>query len=208
MILTLDGERIAKSPEAGCTLGQLVDAIRAQAGAERLIVRVALNGEPLNETNADALFTRELAIGDQVDVETGGAEAIVGDALRELAGALADVGAAAPDVATRLNSGDIAGGMRDVCDLVTVWQNGRNAIAQAGGLLQRDLAGIIVDARSVGEHLNELVRQLTEIRDAMVAKDMVLLADLLHYEMPTMCETWSRVLGGVADAVASELAAR
>lgn len=202
MIITLDAAQIGP-PAAPCTLGELLEAIRAQQPAERLITRVALNGEALTEANAPALLAGQLAGDDQVDVETGESLGVVADALREVAGALREAAEAAPAVAVRLNTGDVAGGMRDVSELVTVWQNGQLAVSQAGNLLQRDLADSVIEGRRVGEYLQDLITRLTEVRDAMRAGDMVLMADLLHYEMPTLCETWSRVLAGLADDLAA-----
>ncbi|QOJ14791.1 MAG: hypothetical protein HRU75_09130 [Planctomycetia bacterium] len=201
MIVTVDGRNITGPVEPGASLGTLIDCLRAERPGV-LITRVAVNGTALCERTADAALAQALADEDCVEVETGSPGRVVSDALREVAATLGDAGRASPEAAQRLNSGEVAAAMQDIADLVGIWQSGRTAVSQAGALLQRDLADLELDGVCVGEHLNALIARLTEIRDAMIARDHVLLADLLHYEMPELCETWERVLNGIADTVA------
>ncbi|MBK8915230.1 MAG: hypothetical protein IPM64_11645 [Phycisphaerales bacterium] len=201
MIVTVDGRRISNPIEPGASLGELIDRLRADR-PQSLITRVAINGAALCESTAEAAFAQALADGDSIDVETGLPGLVVAEALREVATTLRDAGQASPEAARRLNDQEVAAAMQDIAELVGIWQSARSAVSQAGALLQRDLAELQFDGVTVGERLSTLVARLTEIRDAMVARDHVLLADLLHYEMPELCEIWALVLNGIADTVA------
>ena len=53
------------------------------------------------------------------------------------------------------------------------------------------------------EHLHDLAAKLREVRDALEARDIVLLADMLRYEIPDTCQTWQGILKDMAANVAA-----
>jgi hypothetical protein len=49
--------------------------------------------------------------------------------------------------------------------------------------------------------LANLVEKLSELRGALEARDIVLLADLVRYELPALAQAWSAMLSNLAEQI-------
>ena len=83
------------------------------------------------------------------------------------------------------------------------WHTCQQAIAECSGLLGRDLTAVECAGRPVREHLDGLADKLRELRDAFEARDMVLVADLIQFEMPDICQAWQGILNELAQDAAA-----
>lgn len=203
MIVTLDGERLDLHAAPECTLQNMVDRVRRERLADRLVVGVAINGEPIVDEALQLRLAAPMADCEQLDLQSGEPHGIIADAFRTVAAALDEAGRSAVETAEQLNAGRTAEAVRRFGDIVQVWQNCRDAIVHGSALLGRDLATENAAGRPVAEHLQELVTRLSELRDCLNNRDFVLLADLAHYELPALCETWRSVLEQLADTIES-----
>jgi hypothetical protein len=206
MIVTLDGQRLEADFAAVDTLQALIDRVRVEHLRDRLVVSIAVNGHVLLPEDLDTRLSQPPAAEDQVDLESGDPRAIAADALRHAAEQLAAAGRAQQEVADQLNAGQVAEALGRVGESVCVWQTSQQVIVRCCGLLGEDLTACEYEDRPIREHLSELTEKLRELRDAFEARDMVLLADLLHYEMPSLCETWDALLSHLADGIAAHTA--
>ena len=209
MIVTLDGRRIDREFTPGCTLQTLIDELRGDLCDGRLVVSVAVDGHDCDESELEDRLTQPLGAEAQVDLESGDRCALSVAALRYIGMELRDAGQRQADVADQLNAGQTAEAVGQIGEFVQTWQTCRTAVVQCSGLLGRNLTEETFNGQTVERWLADLVQRLREVRDALDARDMVLLADLIHYEMPALCETWHNLLmslaDGIADAVAVEV---
>lgn len=201
MIVTLDGNRVTGSMPQGETLESLIERTGASLGSRRMLVAVRLNGELLDESRLDSTLKNALAESDQVDLESGSRQEVAAGALRGVADNLRDAGDTVGDVSQQLNNGQIDEAMKQIAAFIGLWQTTRTAIVQCCTVLSRDLTSEHVDGQPVSERFGELAARLTELRDAMQARDFVLVSDLLFYEMPTLCGEWSEMLRQLANVV-------
>ncbi len=104
-------------------------------------------------------------------------------------------------IADRLNSGEIAEAMNEFTGFVEVWQVVRDTLLQSCEVLGRDLTLHEHEGMSLLLHLGQVSETLRELRNTLDNRDFVLLADLIHYEVPPMCEKWGAILRGLGDAV-------
>ncbi len=201
MIVTLDGQRMEADFTSADTLQALIDRVRAEHLPDRLVVSVAVNGQLLLPEDLDARLSQPPAPQDRVDLESGDPRAIVADALRQAAEQLTAAGQAQQEVADQLNAGQVTEALERVGELVGVWQAGQQVVVRCCALLGEDLTAVEYGERPIREHFSELAEKLRELRDAFEARDMVLLADLLHYEMPPLCQAWHGLLTHLADTI-------
>jgi hypothetical protein len=54
------------------------------------------------------------------------------------------------------------------------------------------------EGRAVKACLRDLVDKLTDVRAALEAHDVVILADLVRYELPALAQTWHAILNHLA----------
>jgi hypothetical protein len=202
MIVTLDGRRLLLPPSPGSTLRTLIDQVRADLPPDRLVVSVVRNGELLIDRELEEWLARPLSAADRVDLATADRRELTAEALREVAGRIGAAGREQERLAGQLNRGQTTEAVGQFSAFVASFQACRQVIAQSSDLLGRDLTAESSEGRTVGAHLEELAERLREVRDALEAGDYVLLADLLHYELPPLCQTWARLLESLADSIA------
>ncbi len=201
MIVTLDGNRVDADWSAGCCLRSVIDSVRAKRPDDRLVVSVSINGRRCSEEDLNHRLAKPLSQGDQVDLESGDRFTVAADALRGLADGLQESGQLHAEIARQVTAGNVVEAVQRIGDFIRIWQACCTAIVQCSGLVGRDLTRGQYQGRPTHEFLAELVEQLRELRSAFEARDLVLLVDLLHYEMPSLSETWSSLLKDLADGI-------
>jgi len=201
MIVTLDGQRLNVSFPANCTLEKLIEQIRAKHN-ECLIVSVALNGQRLDDKTLQATLAQSVPDSAQVDLASGDPVQLVGDALRGLGLEFVAGGDRLAGIAERLQSTEAAAAVQDISEFIGLWNTCHRVLVQCSGLLNQDLAQQSYEGRTVQAWFEEAVSRLSGLRDALENRDLVLLADMLRYELPPVCNTWQQLLNRVADQLA------
>lgn len=201
MIVTLDGRKLDDAFDSGTTLQGVLDQVRCGHLGDRLIVSVAVDGQRLDDARLEADLPAPLDMDVQVDLQSGDRTELVRDALRGLAlefRAAREQHTGLPDA---LCGGETAVAVRHIGEFVLLWQTCYRAIAQCNSLLGEDLTGREFGGVTVQAMLQDLILKLTELREGLEAHDLVLLADLLRYELLPLCETWEHVLTQLAGEV-------
>ncbi|MBU0641151.1 MAG: hypothetical protein KKB50_20010 [Planctomycetes bacterium] len=204
MLVTVDGQRLDRDFASGCALQELIDQVRETLHSDRLVVSVAINGQPCGEAELAQQLGEPLAQDVQVDLETGDRWQLAADALRAVAGDIVKTGQQQPEIADQLNAGRVAEGMQRVGEFPRIWQVCHDTVRQCCNLLARDLTDHEYEGRCVREYLDDLATKLRELRDALEARDTVLLTDLIYYELQPLCESWSELLNNLADTLVAE----
>lgn len=203
MLVMLDGQPLEAEFPVGLTLQGLLDRVRPHCGPQRLIVGVERNGAPLVADELCTALGEPLALVDQIDVTTGDQFQIVAAALRDVALQLDDTLLELPPLAGELQAGRVADAMKQVDGFIRVWQSTQRAVTESSALLGRDLTLRTYQDRPIQQHTADLLARLRELRDGFQARDFVLIADLMQFEMPALCETWRDLLRELADDVAA-----
>ncbi|HMQ16248.1 MAG TPA: hypothetical protein PKC49_09765 [Phycisphaerae bacterium] len=201
MIVTMDGDRLPLALAPQMTLRALVDAAAAELAPERLIVAVARDGENLVSTALEQALLEPLSQAAQVDLCTSDRAELAGAALRETASRLERVGQEQAEVAAAINTGQTDEALRRFAPFLATWQAAQETIQQCCEVLRSDLTQRSIEGRSLREHLSDLAGKLRELRQALTAGDMVLLADLLEYELAPLCQRWRGLLAALAEDV-------
>ncbi len=201
MIVILDGEQLVGDFSCNQHLQALVDEVRRQQLGARIVVSVIIDGEPVLEPELTVRLASPIGDVQQIDFESADPAALSVSALREVAGELATARDELADIGKLLAAGKSDNAIEGFCGFLGAWRNSQQAIGQCGRLLQRDLTQEKVDERSIEEHLTELSLSLREMRDAFESRDMVLLSDLVAYEMPGLCDRWSEILVDLAERI-------
>jgi hypothetical protein len=198
MIVTVDGQVVRDGVAPESTLQELIDRVTEAHLGQRLVVAVALNGRRLDEADLNASLERPVETDVQVDLESAERRSLVRDVLRGLGAEFREIQPQIVRIADRLGGDGVTEAIRDVGDLVALWQSAYRAIGQCGALLGEDLLTWSAGGEPVREHLQRLVNQLVELRGALSAGDVVLLADLLRYEMQPAVQRWQGLFDELA----------
>jgi len=201
MIVTLDGRRLNADFAPEQTLQSVLDGVGTKLASDRLVVAVARDGRELTGEALDRALTGQLGATAQVDVESATRQEVAADALRDVAARIEQVGAEQAQIAAELNAGRSEQAIQRLSPFLETWQAAQRTILQCCHVLQRDLTTFEHDGRSLQEHLGSLADSLRELRRAFQAGDMVLLADVLEYELPPLCQRWCALLTDLAASV-------
>ena len=101
------------------------------------------------------------------------------------------------DVARLLEQGNTNSALSRLAELISAWQQIQFAYSNLAKLLNITMNQLPVrDLGSSGGEivLNEFCDQLTEMQSALQNKDLVLLADILQYEMDGAVANWMSLL--------------
>jgi hypothetical protein len=201
MIVILDGEQLVGDFSGNQHLQALVDEVRHRQLGQRIIVSVIIDGESVVEPQLTVRLASPIGDVQQIDFESADPAALSVSALREVAGELGTARDELAEIGKLLAAGKSDDAIEGFCDFLGTWRNTQQAIGQCGRLLERDLTQEKVEERSIEEHLGDLSASLREMRDAFESRDLVLLSDLVEYEMPGLCERWSEMLGDLAERI-------
>jgi len=207
MTVNLDGRPLDEEITTEATLQALIDRVRAVHLPDRVVVAVHVNDQAFVGAELVERLSQPIAADDRIALESADARAISASALRDAAVQIGQTGAAQTEIADQLNGGQVADAINRVGDSVESWQMIQSVVLQCCGLLGDDLTEYTYEERSVRAHFDDLADKLRELRGAFEARDMVLLADLLHYEMPPLCESWHNLLTHLAETVAHDVSA-
>lgn len=201
MIVTLDGQKLDQHGAFRGTLESLVERIRAELPGDQVLVAVSLGGRELVGDELNERLAGDLAADAQIDLESASPREIASAALRESADRLDLAADALSEVAADFQAGKGASATGGLSSLLAVWNTCQQTLGQAGALLNRDLTLEIYEGKSLNEQLGAVVETLRSLRDAVEARDNVLIADLIEYEMPDLCRRWHRILTTTADQI-------
>ena len=124
------------------------------------------------------------------------AELVIG-VLEDVRAGLAGAQQMQQQAAELLQQDDPAKALDLVKQSIDAWLQAQQAVGQSAQLLLIDLNAIMVNEQTVLDRMNELISNLTELKDAVVAKDFISLADALQYEWPEITERWDAALGAI-----------
>ncbi|MFQ5414653.1 MAG: hypothetical protein ACE5E6_09370 [Phycisphaerae bacterium] len=204
MEIFLDDVRLNDVPEQTGTLADTVRYLqseRCDPGGMIIALRcdgVDLTGDAMTESLGHPATEFE-----RLDVYTGTQAGLVRDAMRQAATALEHTEDAVRRIAQGLARGDIVDSTADLADCVKVWQQINDAVAQSLAMLHVDPSDVLVDDRPLSEALDTYKELLVQIKDALRARDNVMLADVLEYEFGPVAQRWQSLLeavGARADA--------
>jgi hypothetical protein len=191
MPIYLDGERLETS---AATLGGLHDeAQRRAADGGRIIVEVALNGEPLTEAALEVSRNNQV-LGSEIRLESADPRELAGSTLEQVRQGLGDARAAQSEAANLFQQDQPSDAMQQVSRAISVWQQTQQAVLHSTMLLGIKLDEKTFEDQPVLAMTDSLLGQLRGLRDLIAAGDTVGLADTLAYEWPEMTDRWDRLI--------------
>lgn len=192
MRIFLDDELIE---ESGSTLAKALETASGKAG-ERLLIGVTADGEPVSDSQlADPPMTDPFA--SELRFTSADPVSLVRVTLLEAADHLESSKEMQAAVAQQIQLGELSRAMPELSKVLDTWQQVEQCIT-----LSRQVNGIElghVNGEDTFEQLaTHLTTRLGEIRDAINARDLSTLADILAYDMGEQADAWTGVLRDLA----------
>ena len=173
------------------TVRELVDEVRAGLSrTERLVMGIRADGLDITgDGYADALG-KPLASFDRYDFTTGDPRRVAGDALAECRDLLADADARRAETVDLLTQGDVDAGVAGLGECCRSWQQVHQAVCNAIALLKLDPNALELPQGSLTTVLSGAREELSQVHEALRARDFVLVSDILQYEFDPIVANW------------------
>jgi len=173
------------------TLGQLAQEVgESDAAHPRLVVNIHCDGQPLPEEGMEEMLARPIEQFDTLELITQPLGSLVAGTLAEASARLAEADAARGQIAGLLTEGKWEPAFQQLQTLFAAWRQVQEAVLLSSQALNVPLDELRVEDRSVAEVFDLFKKMLGELKDAMVARDLVLVADILQYEFETPFACW------------------
>ncbi len=194
--VSLDGKPI---DEGGLprtpSLGELIAKIKSDlTGTGAIIFGVRCDGRDIPPDDLDEVLSKQLADFRQVEMTSGDPTLIVLDALSDIRNVFAETFAKIQQASDDLATGNMAEGLSTFIECVAIWGKVHETIIQGGTLVGIDFERCVLQGRDILQWLDEIRVKLTEIKDAIEARDYVLLGDILRYELDETLQSWENML--------------
>ncbi|MFW6337141.1 MAG: hypothetical protein ACOC3G_08430 [Phycisphaeraceae bacterium] len=198
MSIHLDDEIV---PLEGETLSEVLQSAKARTDANgRLVVEIRLDDEPLSPEQIEQSLEESVAER-EVHLVTAEAGELAATVLEQIEAALEDVKLKQERAGELLQQDEAGEAMQNLGEVISVWLQAQQAIAQSATLAGIELGSLAVDGRSFDELAAELVERLEELKSLIETNDTVSLGDVLQYEWPELTDRWKSLVHELRDRV-------
>lgn len=198
MEVYIDEKKVDDEFSPDGTLEEAVREIQAnvhQTG--RMVIGIKCDGRVVDSVDMIETLKKPAPTINRLDVLTGTKEALVTDAMDQAATSLDETESASQRIAELLVEGKTNDAVKNLGDCLRVWQQIHEAIAKSMELLGVDADKLMVRDETLLEAICRPKDVLLQIRDALQAKDHVLLADILQYEFGDVTNTWHAIIARI-----------
>jgi hypothetical protein len=188
------------------TVGDVLAWATSRLSPGKIITRIELEGETLE--GPAVARARRTAIGERtLAITTHSQKDLALTTIGKLAALIEWLAPQHKTAAAMLEKGNSTQALDKLTQLFSAWQQIQTAYAGLAKLLNVTLKEIPVQ-HLTGEHvMNEFCAQLTEMQTALQNHDLVLLADILQYEMDGAVTNWMSLLESTLALVEAPVAA-
>lgn len=180
----------------GAVLGQLVEQIRTHvAERKRVVENMIVDGEAAPAGQLEQWLARPCDPIGRVEFQTACPRAMARDALAAVGTLIGDSTQLHQGAAEKLSAGQAGKAMEMLLGCLNFYKTAQEAVSQVIQLHRLNLESMKIGEQSAAEAVAGLMRQLSEVKGALEARDFVLLADQLNYEFPRITERWQAILG-------------
>jgi hypothetical protein len=194
----LDDNPVADFEATTKTVEQVLREVQARCQQEgRIVVAFRCDGvEVLANDMANALAKPAAEVA-RLEVYTGTQVQLVAEAMDQAARALEAADQERHRVASLLIEGRVSEGVELLGECVAVLQQIHEAVGKSLDMLDVDAATMEIGGRSIAETFERPKDMLVQIKEALLSKDHVLLADILQYEFDDVAAQWRLVVNDI-----------
>lgn len=187
------------APFEADTLAQaLTSAQDHLASTGRCIVQVSLDEtELIGEALQQQLASTQPVGQCKLELYTADPRQLAGEVLAQVITQLDEAQDAQTAAATAFQEDRTTQGLEEVGKAMAVWIQTQQAVTHCCAMVQLNLDDRIFEGQAVTVHIHQLAEQIKQLRDLLMQRDTIGLADTLAYEWPETAQRWQRLVGQV-----------
>jgi hypothetical protein len=202
MLVYLDDQTFATALQPGQTVRALVDEVRASLrGTDRLVMGIRADGLDVTDEGYEEMLTGPVESFGRYDFSSADPRQVVGTALSECLDLLSANDAHRVQAIAAFTRGDAGQGLESLGECCRAWQQIHDGIANAIRLLGLDPQARSLSESSLLAALSGVRALLEQVREALQARDFVLVSDILQYEFDPLIENWGTLIHTILETV-------
>ncbi|MCK4660011.1 MAG: hypothetical protein KAV82_10865 [Phycisphaerae bacterium] len=173
------------------TVWELLEEVRGSlCGTNRLVMEIHADGRDITASDYTQVLEKAVDSFERYDFTTGEPRQVVCDALTDCMSLLDASDAKRSETIDLFTKGEGDKGAEMLGECCRAWQKVHEGIRDAMGLLKLGPADITIEGEAFAETLNNVRDQFGQIREALQARDFVLISDVLQYEFDPIIDNW------------------
>ncbi len=205
MSVLIDNEAYTPSEPLPATVQELADLIRPGIAArKRIIISIRCDGEDVSEAELDRVLEQSPTTYRQLEFITLPLRELALSALAEARQSLEKTRPLQKEITEQLSQDKIEPAVANLADCIAHWSQAHEAMLKTIRLLNLNIEKLTFDGVAVVDIVHQVAGQLSQIRDCLTARDMILLNDLLQYELTPTFGQWEGMITALYKKIESE----
>ena len=201
MSIYLDGKPLAAN--AGSLSEVLAQARTALHGSGRVVVEVKADGQTLRGEELERRM--HTALGQtELHLDSADPRELSLTTLEAVRAKLVESAATQAEAADAFLRDDYQGAMKGLGKAMEAWSQTPQALVRTAQILDIPLEQIAVAGKTMDDLTVELAKRLQAVRDLVVARDTVALADTLTYEWPGVIAQWDALVAHLMQQISAK----
>jgi hypothetical protein len=198
MVIYLDDQATELT---GTGLAEILDSASEVLSADgRVVVEVMIDGKAIMGT--DLGDHQNAALDDsEVRLTSADPKELAVSTLTQVREQLPLAGTLHEQAAEQLQADNPSEALQHIAEAIDVWMMTQEAVLGAAGVVGLGLDDVKVDGEPISAFTEELIQQLNGLKDLIVSKDTVALADALAYEWPAIVQRWDELIETLIAAI-------
>jgi len=180
------------------SLSDLINEVRRSLESEgRMVVAIRCDGVDITGGDFEKAMVNSTGDYGRIDLYTGSARDLVEDALDQADSLLAGSDGDRQAVVDGLGAGKTSEAIVALSRCMQVWHQVHQGIANSLAILDIDPADLKVHDVTIPDLLQTTRDRLFQLKDAIEARDYVLLSDTLQYEFDDVIGAWKATITAI-----------
>lgn len=205
MEILVDDQPYQATGDSDQTVAELADEVSQASGPtpSRMVVGLRCDGQPVDDTQLEEILHAPARRFTRLEFETQSTTGLVRVTLDQTIGMFESSGPALQRAADLLDEGKQEEAMQAMQGFCELWRQGQQAVLLAAQALEVDLDHLMIDGRDTAAILEPIKTQLNALKDAMETGDLVLVGDVLRYELEEPLAGWIALMQRLRDAAST-----
>lgn len=202
MAAYLDARPYCSGLSSTATVAEFIESARQSLdGTGRLLIGLRCEENDVPPDQLDAMLSEPVARFNRLELTSDRPSRVVEDILLHARTCLSQSFELVQDASEKFSSGNGVEAMTALIACIQSWGQVHEAIVKGGQLMRIDFEKLQIGNRSVQAWLAGLVERLRDIKNAVESNDLVLLADMMKYELDESLQEWEGFVDGLIEYV-------
>jgi hypothetical protein len=170
----------SSAPSVGAVLNDVLRHVRAEG---RCLASIRCDGAEIGADDLERVLAAPADTYARLDFVSSRGGDLVIEALARVQAMLMEVEPVRLQTVEYLNQGRMNESMESLRVFFEAWRQAHEVVLQSAQLIGLDLTALVVEGRPLAEFFSQYAGQLRRLKEALEARDTVLLSDMLNYEV-------------------------